>query len=78
MERFFGMIPINEVNREEQFSVGYFGNKAIIQSNEHGWSILYSDFSAEFSDEEDTTDNNFNKALEILKLRFCVVKKIDN
>ena len=75
MERFFGMIPSNDVKREETFKIGYIGNKATIQSNEYGWSILYSDFSTEFNDEEDTTDNNFNKALKILKMRFCVVKK---
>ena len=77
MERFFGMIPSSEVKREETFTVGYIGNKATVQANEHGWSILYSNFSSEFNDNEDTVDNNFNKALEILKLRFCIVTKID-
>lgn len=77
MKRFFGIMPSYEVKREEQFKVGIGQLIVTIQSGENGWTILYADSSSEYKDEVDTTDNNFNKAVDILRTHFNDINKID-
>ena len=76
MKRFFGMMPSSEVKREECFKVGVTQSTVTIQAGENGWTILYADSSSEYKDEVDTTDNNFNKAMELLNTRFSVVNQL--
>lgn len=77
MKRFFGMMPASEVKRSVTL-VDSIGLRITIQAGEKGWTILYADSSSEFKDVEDTIENNFNKALETLKLRFPEVKECDD
>jgi hypothetical protein len=75
MKRFFGMMPSSEVKREERFKVGVGQLTVTIQAGENGWTILYADSSSEYKDEVDTTDNNFKKAMEVLKTHFVDINK---
>ena len=75
MKRFFGMMPSNEVKREERFKVGIGQLIVTIQAGENGWTILYADSSSEYKDESDTVDNNFDKAMKVLKAQFNNVNK---
>lgn len=75
MNRFFGMMPSSEIKIEKQFKVG-LGNKVTIQAGENGWTILYADSSSEYKDIINTSENNFNNAMEVLKTHFCEVVEI--
>ena len=70
MNRFFGMMPMSEVKRMENFKVGRDQSTVTIQAGENGWTILYADHSSKYSDQVDTVDGNFDKAMEVLKLSF--------
>jgi len=78
MKRFFGMMPSTEIKREEQFKVGVGQLTVTIQAGENGWTILYADNSSEYKDEVDTTNNNFNKAMKMLKSHFSDINKVNN
>lgn len=69
------MMPSSEVKREERFKVGVGQLTVTIQAGENGWTILYADSSSEYKDEVDTTDNNFKKAMEVLKTHFVDINK---
>ena len=75
MNRFMGMMPSSEIEREEKFKVG-LGSTVIIQAGGNGWTILYADSSSEYKDVLDTTDNNFNKAMEVLNTHFRDITKV--
>jgi hypothetical protein len=47
-----------------------------IQAGENGWTILYADHSSKYSDQLDTVDENFNKAMEVLKLDFDNIRPV--
>ncbi len=47
-----------------------------IQAGENGWTILYADSSSEYKDEVDTIDNNFGKAMKVLKNHFSKINKV--
>lgn len=68
MNRFFGMMPTDEINRESRFDVG--GRIVTIQAGENGWTIIYADGSTEYEDVQATTDANFDSAFAILAGKF--------
>ncbi len=73
MKRFMGMMPSSEVKKEKRFDTGN-GLIATVQAGENGWTILYADNSSEYKDVVDTTENNFNKAMDVLKANFIEIK----
>ena len=75
MNRFFGMMPSSEVEKEEHFRVGVSQLTVTIQAGKKGWTILYADGSSEYKDEINSTENNFNKALQVLRSHFVDVKR---
>jgi hypothetical protein len=77
MNRFFGMIPSSEVKKEKRFRVDDSELVTIVQSGENGWTVIYPDYSSEYSDEVDTTENNFNKAMNVLASRFNDIIELD-
>lgn len=77
MKRFFGMMPSSEVEMSKTF-VDDLGLKITIQAGENGWTILYADHSSEYKDIVDTTENNFNSALEVLKSNMDVKEDVDD
>jgi len=76
MNRFFGMMPSSEVKKQKRFKVGTSQLEVTIQAGENGWSILYADNSTRYDDVVDTTENNFNTALKILKSNFCNINDV--
>jgi hypothetical protein len=76
MKRFMGMMPSSEVKKEKRFKVGVEQLKVTIQAGEKGWTILFADSSSEYKDIEDTTENNFNSALEQLNKHFSDINPI--
>ena len=71
MNRFFGMMPSNEIEMQKTF-VDDLGLKIEIQAGKNGWTILYADSSSTYNDIIDTVENNFNSALTQLKTRMNV------
>ena len=70
MNRFMGMMPSSEVEKEQQFKVGADKLTVTVQAGKNGWTILYADSSSEYDDVIDTVDNNFESALKVLNSRF--------
>lgn len=75
MKRFMGMMPSREVEKEKSFRVGVGQLKVRIQAGKNGWTILYADSSSEYKDVVDTTENNFNAALAVLKTHFSDINE---
>jgi hypothetical protein len=73
MKRFFGMMPSSEVKMSKTF-VDDLGMKISIDAGENGWTIMYADGSSEYKDVVDTTENNFNAALIVLKSHLDVTE----
>jgi hypothetical protein len=76
MNRFFGMMPSSEVKKQKSFRVGSSQLKVTVDAGENGWTILYADSSSEYQDVVDTTENNFNKAIEVLKTHFSDINPV--
>lgn len=76
MNRFFGMMPSTEIERQERF-VDTVGLKITIQSGPNGYSILYADGSSQFKDIKDSTDNNFKIAYDIAKGNLGELKPVN-
>jgi hypothetical protein len=68
MQRFFGMMPSKEIEKEERIKINDLS--VIIQTGPNGWTILYTDGSIEYQDIVDTTDNNFKTAISVLEKHF--------
>lgn len=64
MKRFFGMMPSDSVEIEEQFR-DECDLKIIIQAGPEGYSIIYADHSCDYEDIKDTSENNFDKAYRV-------------
>ena len=60
------MMPQNEVKIHKTVKVGTPPVTVVIQAGDKGWTILYADHSSEFEDVEDSAENNYNKAFDIL------------
>lgn len=69
MNRFFGMMPTSEVEKEKRYKDSQ-GLTITIQAGPRGWTILYADSSSEYRDVEASTEDNFNEALQTLKGHF--------
>ena len=63
MIRFCGMMPSDEIEREERFKDSN-DFKITIQAGPNGWTILYADGGSMYLDESIGTEENFNKAYE--------------
>lgn len=63
MERFFGIMPSNEIKRQETHKDKY-GRKVIIQAGPKGWAVVLSDDSTIYRDDEAPTDDNFKTAYD--------------
>ena len=77
MNRFMGMMPSNEVQKEVRYKVGMLQLQATIQAGINGWTIIYADGSTEYKDVVDTVENNFNAAYQCLNGNFCYIKQIN-
>ena len=67
MQRFFGMMPSGEIEREEIYRETDTGVEFQIQAGPHGYSIVWGDGSTLYADNDAPTDENFAIALELAK-----------
>ena len=61
MKRFFGMMPSDEIKKEEHFK-DKNNLEITIQAGENGWSILYADGGSLCKDDTKDTEDNFKEA----------------
>ena len=64
MRRFFGLMSRDYVEISKNF-IDQNGISILIEAGIKGWSIAWGDGSADWKDEEDTSENNFKKAYNI-------------
>ena len=61
MQRFFGMMPSDEIEKEVRYR-DKKGYDVLIQAGPHGWSIIWADNSSTFNDVDADTETNFQTA----------------
>ena len=66
MKRFFGMMPSSEVEIIKTFKSDNLGS-VTVEAGQHGWTIMFADYSSRYQDVDDTSENNFNQAINVLK-----------
>ena len=64
MKRFFGMMPVNEIERTEHF-VDKCGLSVRIDAGPNGWTVRFADMSSRYKDESIGTEANFKNAYEV-------------
>lgn len=67
------MMPSSEIEVSKTFKDD-LGLKIRVEAGKNGWTITYADSSSEYEDVEDTTENNFQAALTVLKSHFNVTE----
>lgn len=71
MERFFGMMPVDEIEIEKVFKDSPESScTERVQAGPNGWSILWADHSSTCKDESIGTDKNLKNAIAELKKHF--------
>lgn len=73
MKRFMGMMPSSEIEFSKTFKDD-LGLQITIDAGKNGWTINYADGSTEYNDVVDTSGNNFQSALTLLKSHFNVTE----
>jgi len=63
MERFYGLMPSEEVEQEKTLTDEY-GLNILLQAGPHGWSIIWQDYSFDFEDIDGTTEENMQRATD--------------
>lgn len=63
MKRFFGMMPVSEIERTEHF-VDERGLSVRIDAGPNGWTVRFADMSSEYKDESIGTEANFKNAYD--------------
>ena len=64
MNRFFGKMPSDEVEISKQY-IDEYGLTITIEAGPHGYTIIYADGSSHWQDIDQSSEENFDKALEI-------------
>lgn len=64
MRRFFGMMPVSEIERTEYF-VDKYGLSVRIDAGPNGWTVRFADMSSKYMDESIGTDANFKNAYDV-------------
>ena len=71
MERFFGIMPVDEIEIEKVFKDSPESScTETIQAGPNGWSILWADHGSTCKDESIGTDENLKNAIAELKKHF--------
>ena len=68
MTRCFGLMPSDEIEKSAEY-VDQSGKHIGIDAGRHGWTIRWADLSCTYADVDDTTENNFAKALKNVNMR---------
>ena len=61
MQRFMGMMPMEEVKETHYFKDRY-GDRVMIDVGDNGWTVYYADMSNKYADESIGTKNNYIRA----------------
>lgn len=61
MKRLFGCMPSCEVEKKKRYKCND-GLEITIEAGPHGWTVIYADYSTNYENVDDTTENNFQKA----------------
>lgn len=61
MNRFFGMMPSEEIKRSETF-LDCMGARVRIDAGPNGWTVIWCDGSTVYADQVCTTERNFKDA----------------
>ena len=64
MERFCGMMPPDCIEIEKRFK-DQNGLRVTIEAGQEGWTLIWADCSVDYVDDNDTSENNFQKAYEM-------------
>lgn len=64
MKRFFGMMPVDEIERTEHF-VDKYGEPVRIDAGPNGWTVRFADMSSKYMDESIGTEANFKNAYDV-------------
>ena len=75
MNRFFGMMPSSEIEKEKYYK-DEDGFKVNIQAGTHGWSIIWADSSSCYKDVDATTEENFKTAYDFAVSKVGSLKEI--
>ena len=76
MNRFFGMMPCNEIDKEETF-IDENNYKVTIQAGCNGYTIIYADGSSQDEDITCSTEENFNKAFRLAESSVGKLTKVE-
>lgn len=66
MNRFFGLMPSSEVEKHRTFRDSS-DILISIEAGPKGYTIIWGDQSTEYADINDTTENNFRRAFEVVE-----------
>ena len=75
MNRMFGLMPRNEVEKERSFKDPN-GLTITIQAGPNGWTIIYADYSSRYADVESTTEENFDTAFKTVEHELGILTEI--
>lgn len=75
MKRMFGMMPRDEVKREESFKDQH-GYTITIQAGPNGWAVLWADGGASGKDFTGSVDENYAAGLALVKAKGFTLKPI--
>ena len=64
MKRFFGMMPVSEIEKTVTFKDKY-GHKVRIDAGPNGWTVRYADMGSNYADESIGTEQNFKNAYAV-------------
>lgn len=64
MKRFFGMMPMSEIEKTATFKDKY-GHKVRIDAGPNGWTVRYADMGSSYADESIGTEQNFKNAYAV-------------
>lgn len=76
MKRFFGLMPIEEIEIRKNF-VDPHNITISIEAGPNGYTIAWGDGSADWEDICDTSENNFRKAYNIANEAVGPLRKIN-
>ena len=77
MKRFFGKMPSSEVEVSKRYK-DENGLEITIEAGPHGWTIIYADSSTNYVDEDKSSIENFNEALNIAKEKLGTLVELSN
>lgn len=62
----FGIMPAADVEISKTYKDQY-GMHITIEAGKTGWSVLWADGGTDYKQVEDTAENNFQKAIDLIK-----------